>query len=110
MTKGLEQILQYVPSLGQEKSMYKTINKYATETYALYSGKPFGLMNSQPFLYGYDLPATGVQIHFHGSDPNHLTYGRIKDYSGNVLAEIKSSYDLAMIDLHAQNLGLKKFP
>ena len=106
-SQALEQMLELVPTIGQE-GMYQTIDTYAAGTTALYTPppKPFG---PQPFQFGYDLPATGTQIHFHGHDSDHLTYGRIKDYNGNVLGEIKSSYDLAMADLNAQKIGLKSF-
>jgi len=86
-----------------------TIDSYLPGTTVLYNGKTFGLLTEQPFQFGYDMPETGTQIHFHGPNLDHLTYGRIKDYQGNVLAEIKDSYDLAVADFNANNLGLKRF-
>ena len=53
-----------------EKEIEEAIRKAQEES--------FGLQTKEPFQYGYDLPGTGVQIHLHGSDANHLTYGRIK--------------------------------
>ncbi len=69
-----------------------------------------GLLNNEPFQYGYDMPECKIQFHLHGSDEDHLTFGKIKDYQDNTLKKIRDSYDLAMVDLTAKKLGFKKFP
>lgn len=132
----LEQRLEFAPRVGQAR-MYETIDVYATGTIALYtppptpfgltglknitglrddketlgiSSKPFGVMDPQPFQFGYDLPGTGIQFHFHGPDRDHLTYGKLVDYKRNILFEEKDSFKLAMDDFRFDKGGFKKFP
>lgn len=110
----LEQILDniLIPKIGQNR-MYQTIDIYTVGTTQLYSfdpPKPIGLQNAQPFQFGYDLPGTNTQYHFHGSDKDHLTYGKIVDYNKNTLFEQKDSFKLAMDDLRFDQGGFKKFP
>jgi len=69
----------------------------------------FGLLNADPFQYGYDMPGSGRQLHLHGPDRTTLTYGTIEDYSGKVLKEL-NGYESSMANLNAGLLGLKKFP
>lgn len=67
-----------------------------------------GLQNSKPFQYGYDLPATGSQIHFHGDDRDHITHGHFLDRDRNVLGNL-NGYDSSMADLNARRLGFNRF-
>jgi len=108
-SQALEQMLEFAPSFGQTK-MYQTIDRYTSGTTKLYSFDPPGLMNQQPFQFGYDLPGTNTQFHFHGPDTDHLTYGKLVDYNRNTLFEEKNSFNLAMNDLRFDQGGFKKFP
>ncbi len=65
---------------------------------------------NDPFQYGYDMPDCGVQLHFHGPDMDHLTFGKVKSYEGETLTRIKDSCELAMLDYNALSSGLKRFP
>ncbi|MBN1544534.1 hypothetical protein JW898_03675 [Candidatus Woesearchaeota archaeon] len=68
-----------------------------------------GSPDHQPFQTGYDLPATGRQLHLHGPDRNTITYGKIVDYSRNVLKEL-NGYDSSIASHNAEQIGLRKFP
>jgi len=69
-----------------------------------------GLVSKQPFQFGYDLPETRTQFHFHGPDDDHLTYGKLVDYDRNLLFEEKDSFALAMDDLMLSSGGFSRFP
>lgn len=73
--------------------------------YAMYS---FGIQDSQPFLGGYDLPETGLQLHLHGPELNTITYGSIEDYSGNVLKTF-NGFEASMAAYNADTMGFKQF-
>jgi len=69
----------------------------------------FGIQDSQPFLGGYDLPGTGLQLHLHGPSWDTITYGSIEDYSGNVLKRL-NGYETSMATYDADIMGFKRFP
>lgn len=81
-----------------------------TYSYSVFFSSSFGSGGNDPFLYGYDMPNLGVQVHFHGPDENHLTFGKVKSYEGETLTRIRDSCELAMLDYNALSSGLKRFP
>ncbi|MDP2906634.1 MAG: hypothetical protein Q8O03_01725 [Nanoarchaeota archaeon] len=68
----------------------------------------FGIQDSQPFLEGYDLPGTGLQLHLHGPDLNTVTYGKIIDYDRNIIKEF-NGYEASMASYNADTMGFKPF-
>ncbi|MDD4877947.1 MAG: hypothetical protein PHO02_02835 [Candidatus Nanoarchaeia archaeon] len=81
-----------------------------TYSYSVLYSSSFGSGGNDPFLYGYDMPGLGVQVHFHGPDEDHLTFGKVKSYEGETLTRIRDSCELAMLDYNALSSGLKRFP
>ena len=91
------------PGMGSRQT---TLHQYMAPE----PSKPAGLIDPQPFQYGYHLPETGTQFHFHGPDVDHLTYGKLMDSNRNTLFEEKNSFELAMNDFRLNKVGFKKFP
>ncbi len=73
MTQALEQMLELVPTIGQDR-MYGTIDQYATGTTALYSFDP-----PKPMA-----PMPGTQIKPLGNDFAILPYGNQTGLGGDV--------------------------
>ena len=65
------------------------------------------LTNSNDFLWGYDLPVSGVQLHLHGPSGNTVSHANFKTYDSTRLGTL-TGFDAAMADYHAQQIGLKK--
>ncbi len=109
MSQALEQMLDntFVPNIGQDR-LYQTIDRYAVGTTALYTPppKPFGLMDPQPFQYGYDLDR-GYQVKFKGPDETTLTYGKV--VNGKDIIRELNGYECSMLDPILKN-NFKKFP
>ena len=107
-SQALEQMLELVPTIGQER-MYQTIDTYAAGTTVLYTPppKPFGLQTGQPFQYGYNLGG-GYKLDFHGLNETTLTHGHVKDPFGNIVKEY-NGYECSMLDPILKN-NFKKFP
>lgn len=80
-------------------------------SYSVFFSSSFGSGGrDDPFQYGYDLPGCGAQLHFHGPDADHLTFGKVKSYDGQTLSRIRDSGELAMLDYQAMLSGLRRFP
>ncbi|MEK6874313.1 MAG: hypothetical protein AABX52_01030, partial [Nanoarchaeota archaeon] len=98
----------FAPTIGQERT-YGTIDTYTQGTTVLYSFDPprtFGLMDSQPFQYGYDLGG-GYQFHLHGPDRNTLTFGSL-EFRNEPIRSF-NGYESSMLDPILNN-NFKKFP
>lgn len=119
---------------GRIQTVVETIDRYAIGTLALYcfrypdcphgspfvydahrdssqfrqfeSPEPSGLMDPQPFQYGYDL-GEGYQFHMHGPDRTTLTFGSLE--FRNEPVKSFDGYESAMIDFMLNN-NFKKFP
>ncbi len=65
----------------------------------------------EPCVGGIDLPGTGVSLHLHGQDLNHLTGAYFKVLGSNEVAspQYLNGYEAAMADHYAQQLGLKRW-
>lgn len=74
------------------------------------SMEKFGLLDSQPFQFGFDLPCSGLQLHLHGPDLTTITHGQIVDRFNhkNVLHNL-NGFDAAMAVHHAQMMGWDPF-
>lgn len=68
----------------------------------------FGNINPAPFSGGVDLPNSGLQLHNHGFDNNHMATSHFKTHTGIKLDPVLNSYETAMADHYADNLGFKK--
>lgn len=73
--------------------------------YVMYS---FGIMDSQLFQGGYDLPGCGLQLHLHGPDRTTITQATIMDYDRNVIREL-NGYEASMAAYNADSMGFKRF-
>ena len=122
-------MLEGIP-IGRIQTSIETIDRYAIGTLALYCfnyphchhGTPFqgdshqddfrqeqfGLMDPQPFQYGFDLGG-GLKLDFHGSDLTTLTYGHMKSQIGNEIIKEYNGYECSMLDPILKD-NFKKFP
>ena len=89
---------QVLETLRQEttRQLYTTSDLELLSSVVLYT-RPLRII---------DLPGMGAQLHLHGSDLNHINYGKIVDYNRNVLRKL-NGYEASMGDLYAKLLDLK---
>ena len=70
---------------------------------------PYGLQGEEKFQFGYDLPNSRLQLHFHGQDETRLTHGHLKEYGNPDPLCNLSGREAALLDLDAQRMGFHKF-
>jgi len=92
------------PTLGDSGmgSVQTTLHQYMTPE----PPKPFGLLDPQPFQYGFDL-GEGHQVKFKGLDETTLTYGKVT-YGKEIITEL-NGHECSMLDPILKN-NFKKFP
>jgi len=105
----LEQQLLYEPRSFEPRQsrekVYTIVDLEYLSASVLYS--PSGPLGGSGPLTIRDFPASGFQLHLHGSDLDHIRYGKIVDYERNTLKEL-DGYEASMADLWADKLDIKK--
>ena len=110
------QMLESVSSLENELGYTPgTIEVYVNGVVHMYTGPFYGVpgvggtfsRGPQPFQGGYDMPASGMQLHLHGPDETTISYGTLKSYDLEVLKEL-NGFEAAMAAYRASSLGFKK--
>jgi len=74
---------------------------------------PYGRQDEDKYIGGIGLSG-GNNIHFHGSDPDHLTHGHILDKNRNIIEDNNgpitfNGYQSSMIDYIAQQEDMKRY-
>lgn len=69
--------------------------------------QPPSMMNPLPHSGGVNLPGSGLDLHFKGD----CQIGRFKPFGSesSMHSPVLNSYESAMADLYAQNLGLRRY-
>ena len=72
----------------------------------------YGALQKEPYVGGVALPASGVELHFHGNSINEIEAGHFKEFvKDEADHKIKlSAYNSTMADHYAVNLGFKRYP
>jgi hypothetical protein len=96
---------------GPDLSYLNEINRIKEENKNAYL--PPGRQDNDQFIGGIGLSG-GNNIHFHGSDPDHLTHGHILDKDRNIIGDdngpiIFNGYQASMIDYMAEQENMRKY-
>ncbi len=66
----------------------------------------FGLLDPQPFQFGFDLPYSNLQLDLHGLDRNTITHGHIVDrFNHNNVVRDLNGFEASMAVHHAYIMG-----